>query len=78
MDVWSRENSLQLVEVTGSDTDATLINQGSVKAISAEEQTYISGWDDRAIFHEDDIYYLHGNSIWKSLWQTSTLTTGPF
>jgi uncharacterized secreted protein with C-terminal beta-propeller domain len=78
VDVWSRDNSLQLVEVTGSDTDANLIDKGSVKAITAIEPTYISGWDDRAIFHEDDIYYLHGNSIWKSFWQTPALTTGPF
>jgi len=78
MDIWSRENSLQLVEITGSDTGSTLINKGGVKVTTAIEPTYISGWDDRAIFHEDDIYYLHGNSIWKSFWQTPSLTTGPF
>ena len=81
MDVWSRDNSLQLIEIVGNDSDATLVEKGAVKPAMATEPsqaTYISGWDDRAIFHGDDIYYLHGNSIWKSFWQTPELTTGPF
>jgi uncharacterized secreted protein with C-terminal beta-propeller domain len=78
---WTLKNSLQLIEVTGSDANATLLEIGSVTPIKftdASEATYVSGWDDRAIFHGDDIYYLHGNSIWKSFWQTPELTTGPF
>ena len=78
---WTLKNSLQLIEVTGSDANATLLEIGSVTPIKftdASEATYVSGWDDRAIFHGDDIYYLHGNSIWKSYWQTPELTTGPF
>ena len=78
---WTPDNSLQLIEVTGNDTDATLVEMGSVKlkkSTNASEGAYYSGWDDRAIFHGDDIYYLHGNSIWKSYWQTPELTAGPF
>ncbi|MBU2925915.1 beta-propeller domain-containing protein [Colwellia sp. 4_MG-2023] len=78
IDIWTRDNALQLIEVTGDDTDALLVDKGSVNALMALEPTYISGWDDRAIFHGDDIYYLHGNNIWKSFWQTPELTTGPF
>lgn len=81
MDVWSKENSLQLIEITGNDTDAMLVEIGSVKPTVGTEPSqasYISGWDDRAIFHGDDIYYLHGNSFWKSFWQTPDLTSGPF
>ncbi|NQZ86882.1 MAG: beta-propeller domain-containing protein [Colwellia sp.] len=79
--IWAPENSLQLIEVTGNDANATLVEIGSVKPVGstdADEAIYISGWDDRAIFHGDDIYYLHGNSIWKSYWLTPELTTGPF
>jgi len=81
MDIWSRDNSLQLIEVIGNDSSATLVSKGNIKpsmATEPSEETYISGWDDRAIFHDDDIYYLHGNSIWKSFWHTPELTTGPF
>ena len=75
------DNSLELIEVTGNDVDATLLKIGSVKLIKTADTSdnpYISGWDDRAIFHDDDIYYLHGNSIWKSFWHTPELTSGPF
>jgi len=79
--IWVPENSLQLIEVTGNDANANLLEIGSVTPVEptdASEATYVSGWDDRAIFHGDDIYYLHGNSIWKSYWLTPELTTGPF
>ncbi|MFT6735669.1 MAG: putative secreted protein with C-terminal beta-propeller domain, partial [Polaribacter sp.] len=79
--IWAPDNSLQLIEVTGSDENATLLEIGRVTPIQstdASEAIYVSGWDDRAIFHGDDIYYLHGNSIWKSFWQAPELTTGPF
>ncbi|MCI2285786.1 beta-propeller domain-containing protein [Colwellia sp. MSW7] len=80
-DVWSLDNSLQLIEVTGSTADSSLVEIGSVKPVystSSSAEVYISGRDDRAIFHGNDIYYLHGNNIWKSFWHTPDLTTGPF
>jgi hypothetical protein len=79
--IWMPDNSLELIEVTGNDVDATLLKIGSVQLIETADTSdnfYISGWDDRAIFHDDDIYYLHGNSIWKSFWHTPELTSGPF
>jgi uncharacterized secreted protein with C-terminal beta-propeller domain len=80
-DIWMPDNSLKLIEVTGNDANATLLEIGSVKPIKSTDTSkniYVSGWDDRAIFHDNDIYYLHGNSIWKSFWQAPELTTGPF
>jgi hypothetical protein len=79
--IWMPDNFLELIEVTGNDVDATLLKIGSVKPVvnsEPSEANYVSGWDDRAIFHNDDIYYLHGNSIWKSFWQIPEITTGPF
>lgn len=81
MDVWSLENSLKLIEVTSNNADANLVEIGSVKPVmnsGSDSEAYVSGWDDRAIFHDNDIYYLHGNSIWKSFWHTPEVTTGPF
>jgi len=81
MDIWSLDNFLALIEVTGSDANAMLVERGDIRPIisgQAEDNLYISGWDDRAIFHDNDIYYLHGNSIWKSFWQTPELISGPF
>jgi len=81
MDIWSQDNSLKLIEVTANDSAATMIEKGSIRPAEStkpESVIYISGTDDRAIFHDNDIYYLHGNSIWKSFWQTSEIVTGPF
>ena len=82
VDVWSRENSLALVEVSGSGANAQLLDQGQVKpTIDTDEPNntwYISGWQDRAILHDNDIYYLHGNDIWRSDWQTPEQISGPF
>ena len=81
MDVWNHESFLALIEVTGSDANAMLVEKGNVKPLTSSQDKadlYISGWDDRAIFHDNDIYYLHGNDIWKSFWLTPELITGPF
>jgi uncharacterized secreted protein with C-terminal beta-propeller domain len=79
-DVWSPENFLALIEVSSSDANATLIDKGKVKAEnnSNDKYNYISGWNDRAVLHNNDIYYVHGNSVWRSDWQNPDQTTGPF
>ncbi|NQY38311.1 MAG: hypothetical protein HRT37_25920 [Alteromonadaceae bacterium] len=37
-----------------------------------------SNWDDRTIFHGDDLYYIHANQIWRSIWSDPESVTGPF
>ncbi len=78
--VWSPENFLALIEVSSSDASATLIDKGKVKAENNnnDKYNYISGWNDRAVFHNNDIYYVHGNNVWRSDWQNPEQTTGPF
>ena len=79
-DVWSPENFLALIEVSSSDASATLIDKGKVKAENNnnDNYNYISGWNDRAVLHNNDIYYVHGNDVWRSDWQNPDQTTGPF
>ena len=81
VDVWHIENFLALIEVTGSDSDAMLVAKGNIESITSDplaDNVHISGWYDRAVFHDNDIYYLHGIRIWKSFWQTPDQITGPF
>jgi uncharacterized secreted protein with C-terminal beta-propeller domain len=81
MDVWSQNSYLKLIEVTANDSTAMMIEKGSIQpamSTEPEQANYVSGSNDRAIFDDNDIYYLHGNSIWKSFWQTPELTSGPF
>jgi uncharacterized secreted protein with C-terminal beta-propeller domain len=79
-DVWLPENELALFEITGKDNAASLIDKGKIKAQLNDDSDfyYMSGWDDRSIFHGDDIYYIHGNNVWQSDWHSLDITSGPF
>jgi uncharacterized secreted protein with C-terminal beta-propeller domain len=78
-DVWYRENSLALFEVTGNTKDASLVEVGKMKVedLNGNTDNY-NARDDRAIFHDNDVYYLHGNKIWQSLWTLPELVSGPY
>jgi len=82
VDVWSPDNFIALLEVSGSDSNATLVHRGSVLATDDSDDEnkplYTSGWDDRAIFHDNDIYYVHGNRVWQSNWFSVDDVVGPF
>jgi len=82
IDVWSPNNFMALLEVSASDSNAMLLHRGNIQAKDESDETntfhYISGWDDRSIFHQNDIYYIHGNSVWHSNWQSLEDVGGPF
>jgi len=79
---WSQENFLGLFDIsniTKGENIAELNYIGRVDAIDTEEPIHhASSWDDRAILHDDDIYYIHGMQIWKSLWHSPEQVMGPF
>ncbi len=78
-DVWYNENELAVMEVTSLQTDAQLKEVGRIKA-SFDEPTdnTSSGWQDRSIFHLDDIYYIHGAQVWHSRWSDLSQVMGPY
>jgi len=79
---WNQENFLGLFDISniaqeGSNTDLNYI--GKVDAIDTEEPIHhASSWNDRAILHDDDVYFIHGVQVWKSLWQNPEQVMGPF
>ncbi|WP_165385508.1 beta-propeller domain-containing protein [Pseudoalteromonas phenolica] len=77
---WRRGSELAAFEINTSDSSA-LNYLGSSKVnyenISADTQPYVWGGLDRAVIHSDDLYYIHGNYIWHSLWQTPSDNQGP-
>jgi len=79
---WSQENFLGLFDIsniTQSESSAELNYIGRVDAIDIEEPIHhASSWDDRAILHDEDVYYIHGMQVWKSLWQNPEQVMGPF
>jgi len=81
IDTWYKENEMVLLEISSSNSAAELNSIGKIAAeFSDEEQNqhYYSGWDDRGIFHDNDIYYIHGGFIWRSHWDSPETVLGPF
>lgn len=78
--LWKRESELAAFEIE-TQTTPSLNYLGSSKvdysSISAETEPYVWGGLDRAVIHSDDLYYIHGNYIWHSLWQTPSDNKGP-
>ena len=81
--IWSPENFMALLEVSSSDSNATLTHRGNIAAKDKENgdvqdrKFYTSGRDDRAVLHQNDIYYIHGNRVWHSNWLSLDEVNGP-
>ncbi|MCG7529969.1 beta-propeller domain-containing protein [Psychrobium sp. MM17-31] len=71
-------STLQLLEVTGIGSDATLSNVGQVTLKKDISASYFSSIDARSILIEDGVYYIHGNDVVYRDWQQGSDTLGPF
>ncbi|MBL4764664.1 MAG: beta-propeller domain-containing protein [Colwellia sp.] len=77
--IWQPENFLSLLEVTTGSASAELIHIGDIIANDENSDSgNYSSWDDRSIIHNNDVYYIHGNQVWRSYWLTPEQVTGPF
>ncbi|ALO43874.1 Beta-propeller domain-containing protein [Pseudoalteromonas phenolica] len=78
--LWHRVSELASFEIDTTETPA-LNYLGSSKvdysSIGTETTPYVWGGLDRAVIHRDDLYYIHGNYIWHSIWQTPSDNKGP-
>ncbi|MDP7591674.1 MAG: beta-propeller domain-containing protein [Litorilituus sp.] len=77
VDIWSPEVALQLFEVNDTNDNSELVNTGEIIP-EIDGNRYRGSWDDRAIIHDDLIYYVHGVGVWQSLWSTPHLVNGPY
>jgi uncharacterized secreted protein with C-terminal beta-propeller domain len=76
--IWRPENFLSLLEVSSDSSNAELTHIGDI--IAKDGNTDFgnnSSWDDRSILHNNDVYYIHGNQVWRSYWLTPEQITGP-
>ncbi|QTL37666.1 beta-propeller domain-containing protein [Pseudoalteromonas viridis] len=77
---WYKRNELAAFEVHTGETPK-LLYMGSSTAEQqpdADTSQYFWAGDDRGILHDEHIYYVHGNFVWSSLWQSPQDTSGPF
>jgi uncharacterized secreted protein with C-terminal beta-propeller domain len=75
--IWPQSNSLMLLEVDTLAAQPELLERATINADN-EQEYYIYGGDDRSVIHGEHVYYIHGNQVWHSLWQTDPTVEGPY
>jgi uncharacterized secreted protein with C-terminal beta-propeller domain len=75
--IWQQSSSLILFEVDTQAAQPELFDRATINA-SNEQEHYIYSGDDRSVIHGEHVYYIHGNQVWHSLWQTDAEVTGPY
>ena len=81
-DIWRSESDLVLFEISGITKDAALKGNGKIRAAMQDEDpnnpVNFNAYDDRGLFHGDDIYYIRGSRVWQSRWLNPENVLGPF
>lgn len=75
--IWQPKHSLMLLDVDTQSAQPSLIERAQIYA-NSERETYIYAGDDRSVIHGEHVYYIHGNQVWHSLWQSETGIDGPY
>ena len=76
-DTWTLNTSLKLFEVNEMANSGELTHTGAIIPEGAQAEN--SGtWNDRAVIHNDLIYYIHGPEVWQSLWSNPSIVNGPY
>ncbi|WP_158966389.1 beta-propeller domain-containing protein [Paraglaciecola sp. L3A3] len=74
---WWAENSLALLEVDTNAVQPELIKRAQL-VVKPDNENYIYGGLDRSIIHDENVYYIHGNQVWRSIWQEGAELLGPY
>lgn len=75
--VWQPTHSLLLLDVNTQAGQPSLVERAQVYA-DAQQESYIYSGEDRSVIHGEHVYYIHGNLIWHSLWQSESAIDGPY
>lgn len=76
-DIWMPQNSLLMfnVNATSGAGEMTIVNQMQTET---DAETYVWSGEDRSVIHGENVFYVHGNQVWQSLWQEEAAVNGPF
>ena len=66
-----------LLEVDTQAAQPALLERATINASNSQE-FYIYSGEDRSVIHGEHVYYIHGNQVWHSLWQSDAEVTGPY
>ncbi len=75
--IWWSRSSLSLLEVDTNRETPELI-QRSVVSAPVNEGHYIYGGTDRSVIHGSQVYYIHGNQVWRTSWEEEGDVFGPY
>lgn len=70
---WQLHQSMQLIDVNVGN-NPQMSNVGSL----VPESNYWGNWGDRAVIHDDVVYYIRNNQVWQSYWSTPDVLNGPY
>jgi len=71
---WQQSNTMRLLEVSLTGDSAEMTQVGALNVNS----DYHGNWGDRAILHNDLVYYIRNNDVWQSYWSTPNVLNGPY
>ena len=55
--------------------DMQVVNRMTVEN---DPEAYVWSGEDRSVIHGENVFYVHGNQVWHSLWADSAEVTGPY
>ncbi|MCC2607857.1 beta-propeller domain-containing protein [Planctobacterium marinum] len=75
--IWMPHNSLLMLDVNANSGagDMQVVNRMTVEN---DPEAYVWSGEDRSVIHGENVFYVHGNQVWHSLWADSAEVTGPY
>lgn len=75
--IWMPHNSLLMLDVNaaGGAGEMQVVNRMEVENDPYE---YVWSGEDRSVIHGENVYFVHGNQVWHSLWAKDAAVTGPY
>ena len=74
--IWSSSYSLMMLEVDTTINSPELIKRGELYPTLVGPYSY--GSEDRSVIHGDNVYYIHGNTVWHTTWAEDAEVKGPY
>ncbi len=79
--VW-QDTGLHLFAIDNieSPASATLTNTSAmiVERKVEDQLHYPTQWENRAVIHDDTVFYIYGDAVWSAFWDDVTTMTGSF
>lgn len=70
-------NSLLLLGVDSTAAEPTLTRVNELSPRETDE-VYVYGGNDRSVIQGNNVYYIHGNSVWLGQWSEESELVGPY